>query len=146
MKARIIDGFSTSEAALFAKVPYTTVDYWARTKLVVPSIAVARGTGSDRLYSFKDLIALRAIKELRENGTSTQALRKVVRYLRSHGWPDPLADCRLIKIGKEVCFVRGFRELEAVLRQPGQGLFAFMLDFGRIEQEISEKVDEHRAA
>ncbi len=74
--------FSTREAARISCVTHRTVDYWAKTKLIVPSIADANGTGSDRLYNFDDLMALRVAGALRESGTSTQALRKVIAYLR----------------------------------------------------------------
>jgi DNA-binding transcriptional MerR regulator len=145
MKRNTADTFSTSEAAQIAGVPYSRVDYWARTRLVVPSIANAKGTGSDRRYSSYDLLALRAVAELRANGSSTQSLRSVVRYLRAKGWPNPLADCHLVKVGNEVCFVRD-KDLMGTLKAPGQGVFTFMLNLQKLEQYVTARISELRAA
>jgi MerR HTH family regulatory protein len=65
-RANTKESFSAREAARIAGVPYASLDYWARTKLVVPSIADAKGTGTERRYSFNDLVALRVAA-----GTST---------------------------------------------------------------------------
>src|SRR5437016_7501251 len=115
MRQKVQDTFSTSEAARIGGVPYATLDYWSRSKLIVPSIAAASGTGSDRRYSFGDLLSIRTVVELRANGTSTQSLRKVIDRLRKEGFSSPLADCRLVKIADEICFVRGHKELFGAL-------------------------------
>src|SRR4051812_23561666 len=111
MQRKAQDSFSTNEAAHIAGVPYATLDYWTRSKLISPSITAANGTGSDRRYSFKDLIAIRTVVELRLNGASTQSLRTAVKRLRQDGCSDPLADCKIVKIGEELCVVRGHKEL-----------------------------------
>jgi DNA-binding transcriptional MerR regulator len=143
---RETETFSTSEAARITHVPHRTIDYWARTQLVVPSIADANGIGTDRLYNFKDLVALRVARELRQAGTSTQGIRRVIEHLRAHGWPDPLTQCRLVAVGSEVCFVRSCKQLENVLNRPGQGVFAFMLDFKETVAEVTRDVRALRAA
>ena len=75
------DSFSTGDAVRITGVSFRNIDYWARTKFIVPSIAEAQGTGTERRYSFTDLLALRVARELREAGVSTQSLRRVVEFL-----------------------------------------------------------------
>ena len=140
--ATLKKSFSTREAAQVSGVSHRTVDYWAKTKLIVPSIADANGTGTDRLYSFDDLVALRVVRELRLAGISTQALREVVKKLREKGWPKALSQLRLVGIGSQVCvvrFVRGCKQLEDALT--GQELFAFMVDFEHAVQDVQEGID-----
>jgi DNA-binding transcriptional MerR regulator len=119
--------FSAVEAAQFAKVPYASIDYWARTKLVVPSLAEAKGTGTDRRYCFSDLVALRLVKELREAGVSTQSLREVVKRVREVR--NPLSECRLLTIGSTVVWIKADDDVIDVLRHPDQRLFPFTAPF-----------------
>jgi DNA-binding transcriptional MerR regulator len=134
--AKLKKSFSTREAARISGVSHRTVDYWAKTKLIVPSIADANGTGTDRLYNFDDLMALRVAGALRESGTSTQALRKVIAYLREKGYPKGLSGYRLVMLGSDVCLVRNCRQLESALKHQGQGIFAFMIDISQAYQEV----------
>lgn len=55
--------FSTREAAALAGAPVRNVDYWARTGVATATVA-ASGTGSDRLYSYEDVVILAALAEL----------------------------------------------------------------------------------
>ena len=87
--AKATDSFSTGDAVRITGVSFRNIDYWARTKFIVPSIAEAQGTGTERRYSFSDLLALRVARELREAGVSTQSLRRVVEFLRTREGLDP---------------------------------------------------------
>lgn len=139
--------FSAGEAARIAGLSYRTVDHWARTKFIVPSIASARGTGTERRYGFGDLVALRVARELRQAGVSTQALRRIVAYLRKNkGLRNPLAEARLVVVGSDVCVVNGCNELDSLLRKPGQATFAFMVELGRAVEEVKTAVQSLRAA
>ena len=101
--AMATDSFSTGDAVRITGVSFRNIDYWARTKFIVPSIAEASGTGTERKYSFSDLLALRVARELREAGISTQSLRRVVDFLRTRrGLTNPLAECHLIVTGTDV--------------------------------------------
>ena len=66
-------GFTAGQAAKVTGLKYATVDYWDRSGFLSPSVAGAQGKGSDRVYSFQDLIALRVARQLREAGISLQA-------------------------------------------------------------------------
>src|SRR5690606_17509930 len=57
-------GYRGPAACQIAGITYRQLDYWARTKLVEPSIRTAHGSGSQRLYSFKDLLVLKIVKRL----------------------------------------------------------------------------------
>jgi DNA-binding transcriptional MerR regulator len=100
------EGFSTVEAAKVAGLPPRTVDYWAKTGFIAPSIADATGRGTEREYSFDDLVALCVARGLRKAGISMQALRLIVTGLRAKkGVRNPLAESRLIAVGSDVDLV-----------------------------------------
>lgn len=128
--------FSTGQAAKIAGVAHRTVDYWATIGLIVPSVAESSGTGKTRLYDFSDLVALRVARELRNAGISAQALRAVIECLRADGQGQTLTNMRLVAFGSDVVLVRTCRQLDSVLRRPGQGVFAFILDLQKTEQEV----------
>src|SRR5512138_2688938 len=69
-------------------ISYRQLDYWARTGLVVPSVRDASGSGSQRLYSFRDIVVLKVVKRLLDAGVSLQNIRKAIESLRSHGVAD----------------------------------------------------------
>ena len=141
------ESFSAGEASRLTGVPYRTLDHWARTKFIIPSVSEATGTGSDRQYAFNDLVSLRVAHELRQAGISTQALRLVVDYLKKHkGLTNPLAEARLVVVGSDVKLWSKCEELTSLLKQPGQAAFAFLLDIGRTAQEIRKDVQAIRAA
>lgn len=130
--------FSAGRAAKLTGVPYRTLDYWARSRFVVPGVARASGKGTQRLYSFQDLIALRVARELRAAGISLRALRKVIRYLRRRKGAS-FANTFLVSDGKDV-FERRADELISTLRQPGQLALAWLIDVGQIAEELEQAV------
>jgi len=141
------ESFSAGEAAQITGVPYRNIDHWARTKFIVPSISEARGTGTERKYAFDDLVALRVARELREAGISTQALRRVVDFLRrKKGLQNPLAESRLLVVGSDVKLVSGCEEVVSLLEKPGQAAFAFMVNLERTIEAIKRDVKALRAA
>jgi DNA-binding transcriptional MerR regulator len=133
--------FSTGEAVRITGVSFYNIDYWARTKFIVPSIAEAQGAGTERRYSFSDLLALRVARELREAGVSTQSLRRVVDFLRTKkGLTQPLAECRLIVTGTDVQVATSPEKIMSVLRTPGQTSFAFVFDLARTVDEMKQEI------
>jgi DNA-binding transcriptional MerR regulator len=139
--AQIKDSFSTGEAVRITGVSFRNIDYWARTKFIVPSIAEARGTGTERRYSFSDLLALRVARELREAGVSTQSLRRVVDFLRARkNLPNPLSDCHLIVTGSDVQVATSPEKIVSALRRPGQTSFAFVFDLARTVNEMKQDI------
>lgn len=140
--AKATDSFSTGEAVRITGVSFRNIDYWARTKFIAPSIAEANGTGTERRYSFSDLLALRVARELREAGISTQSLRRVVEFLRTRkGLANPLAECRLIVTGADVQVASSPQKIMSVLQAPGQTSFAFVFDLARTVGEMKEDIE-----
>lgn len=110
-----------------------------------PGVIDAKGKGSRRLYSFRDLVALRTAKELRDMGVPLQTLRKVVGFLRRvKGLENPLAEARLVVSGNDVLFVQNQEELVSLLRTPGQGVLRLVLDLPKIIEELREEVKKLR--
>jgi DNA-binding transcriptional MerR regulator len=142
-----MEGFTAKQVIVLTGVPYKRLDSWANSGFLMPSIAAADGTGSRRLYSFQDLVALRTTKILRDAGISLQGLRKVVQFLRdTHGTGQPLAQTRLIVAGDDVLMVQTDGDLMSVLRHPGQHVLRVVVDLGRLIQGLREEVTKLSAA
>ena len=71
-----------------AGITYRQLDYWARTGLVEPSVRAAHGSGSQRRYSFRDILVLKVVKRLLDTGISLQQIRAAVQHLRDRGTED----------------------------------------------------------
>ena len=77
-------GFRGPQVCSIVGITYRQLDYWARTDLVRPSVADAKGSGSQRRYSYRDLLELKVIKSLLDAGVSLQSARKAIEYLRKN--------------------------------------------------------------
>ena len=139
--AKATESFSTGDAVRITGVSFRNIDYWARTKFIVPSIAEAQGTGTERRYSFSDLLALRVARQLREAGVSTQSLRRVVEFLRMRKrLTHPLSECRLIVTGTDVQVATSPEKMMSALRAPGLTSFAFVFDIARTVEEMKQEI------
>ena len=78
-------GYRGPQVCSIVGITYRQLDYWARTDLLHPSISQARGSGSQRVYSYSDLLQLKVIKRLLDSGVSLQAARRAIECLRSSG-------------------------------------------------------------
>jgi DNA-binding transcriptional MerR regulator len=125
-------GYRGPAACKAAGITYRQLDYWARTRLVVPSIRPARGSGSQRLYGFRDILVLKVVKRLLDTGISLQQIRSAVEYLHQRGIAD-LAQVTLMSDGVSVYECTSPDEVVDLL-QGGQGVFGIAL--GRIWQEV----------
>ena len=94
-------GYRGPAACHAAGITYRQLDYWARTGLVEPSVRAAHGSGSQRLYSFRDILVLKVVKRLLDTGISLQQIRAAVQHLRDHGSED-LAQVTLMSDGVSV--------------------------------------------
>jgi DNA-binding transcriptional MerR regulator len=112
-------GFTGKRAAQVAGISYRQLDYWARTHLIRPSLADAQGSGSRRLYSYRDLLELRVIKNLIDAGIKLETVREVFAYLRAK-LGDDLASAHLVISGSTVVLCDGDELIDAVRR--GQGV------------------------
>jgi DNA-binding transcriptional MerR regulator len=139
MGKTVADSFTAGEVVRLTSVPYKTLDYWATSTFIVPSIAQAAGVGVWRAYSFDDLVAVRVAVRLRAAGVSLQALRRVVTHLRARGMETPLANVFLVSDGHDV-YERHGDELISTLRQPDQGAFGWVIDLGAVVEELHQAI------
>jgi DNA-binding transcriptional MerR regulator len=114
-------GYRGPTACSAAGITYRQLDYWARTELVAPSVRSAAGSGSQRLYSFKDILVLKVVKRLLDTGISLQNIRVAVEHLRERG-VDDLAHITLLSDGTTVYECTSSEEVVDLLRG-GQGVF-----------------------
>ncbi|GAB3142740.1 MerR family transcriptional regulator [Micromonospora sonneratiae] len=130
-------GYRGVTACHAVSISYRQLDYWARTGLVVPSIRDASGSGTQRLYSFRDLVVLKVVKRLLDAGVSLQNIRKAIETLRSRGVAD-LAGITLISDGTSVYECRSPEEVVDLL-QGGQGVFGIAISgaFREIQGSLS---------
>ena len=128
--------FSGKRTAEVVGITYRQLDYWARTDLVRPSLADARGSGTRRLYSYRDLIELKVIKTLLDAGIKLESVRDVFEYLRKHVGGD-IASAHLVISGNSVVLAEG-DELIDVLRQ-GQGVLN-VLSLAGVKDDIDTQL------
>ncbi|AYW78892.1 MerR family transcriptional regulator [Propionibacterium acidifaciens] len=119
-------GFRGPVACSAAGITYRQLDYWARTGLVTPGIRSAGGSGTQRLYSFRDILMLRVVKNLLDAGISLQQIRRAIDHLRSRG-DENLTGITLMSDGVSVYECTSEHEVLDLLRG-GQGMFAITLD------------------
>jgi len=125
-------GYRGPTACAAAGITYRQLDYWARTALVEPSVRAAHGSGSQRLYSFRDILVLKVVKRLLDTGISLQQIRAAVQHLRDRG-SDDLAQVTLMSDGVSVYECTSADEVVDLL-QGGQGVFGIAL--GRVWREV----------
>jgi DNA-binding transcriptional MerR regulator len=125
-------GYRGPTACSAAGISYRQLDYWARTGLVEPSIRAATGSGSQRLYGFRDILVLKVVKRLLDTGISLQQIRAAVQHLRERGTAD-LAQVTLMSDGVSVYECTSPDEVVDLLAG-GQGVFGIAL--GRVWQEV----------
>ena len=134
-------GFTPRQVMHLTGVPYSTLNLWAKNGLVPPSVAPGTGTGSERVYSFSDLVALKVAFELRKSGVTTSSIKKVVEFLReTEHMNKPLSEARLVVRGRDVAIVRE-GELVSVLSKPGQGYLSFVVDLPQMLGELVNVAD-----
>jgi DNA-binding transcriptional MerR regulator/predicted RNase H-like HicB family nuclease len=136
------DSFGSTFITQVMGISRSKLHYWDKTAGVVkPSVHPAAGTGTRRLYSYEDLIALEVVMALRELGFSLQRIRKSVRYLRERfpDLPQPLGALTFLTDGETIFVIpEDQQELEDTLRQ--QRVLAIPL--GSIVRHVNEAVEE----
>jgi DNA-binding transcriptional MerR regulator len=117
-----VDSVSGKKAADIVGISYRQLDYWARTDLIRPSVADAKGSGSRRRYSYRDLLELKLVKTLLDDGIKLESIREAFGYLREQLGED-LSTAKLVIAGNSAILVRENDELvDVVNRYQGQGV------------------------
>jgi DNA-binding transcriptional MerR regulator len=125
-------GYRGTAAAAASGISYRQLDYWDRTSLLQPSVRSATGSGSQRLYAFRDILVLKLVKRLLDTGVSLQQIRIAVDQLRAAGLND-LARITLMSDGARVYLCTSEDEVIDLLGR-GQGVFGIAV--GRVLREV----------
>jgi DNA-binding transcriptional MerR regulator len=125
-------GFRGPQACSIVGITYRQLDYWARTGLVEPELKEAKGSGTQRVYSFKDLVHLRVIKNLLDAGVALPKIRKAIRYITDE-LRTPLENVTIMSDGKSIYAATSDSEIVDLLRK-GQGVFGIAL--GRVYRDL----------
>ena len=133
-----VQGFRAPQVCKIVGITYRQLDYWARTDLLVPSLQAAHGSGSQRLYSFQDVVQLRVVKRLLDAGMSLKKIRQAMDLLRSQLQSDsPLADVTLLSDGNTIYAAHSPDEVVDVFRR-GQGVFGIAV--GPVQEELEGEI------
>jgi len=131
-------GFRAPQVCTIVGITYRQLDYWARTDLLVPSLQTAQGSGSQRLYSFQDIVQLRVVKRLLDAGMSLKKIRTAMDLLRDQLQSDsPLTDVTLLSDGLTIFAAHSADELVDVFRR-GQGVFGIAV--GPVHAELEGEI------
>jgi len=131
-------GYRGTVAARAAGISYRQLDYWARTELVEPTVRSAAGSGSQRLYGFRDILVLKLVKRLLDTGISLQQIRTAVNQLREAGVND-LATTTLMSDGASVYLCSSDDEVIDLVSR-GQGVFGIAV--GKVLREVESSLIE----
>ncbi len=130
-----LEGYRGPAVCKIVGITYRQLDYWARTGLVNPSVRKADGSGTQRLYSFDDIVQLRVVKRLVDTGVSLQRVRLAIDELRDRGRSP--SDVTLVSDGSSVFMVDDNAQVIDLLAR-GQGVFAIAL--GPVVDELRGEV------
>lgn len=131
-------GYRGPQVCSIVGITYRQLDYWARTGLLHPSINEAKGSGSQRVYSYTDLVQLKVIKRLLDAGVSLQAARKAIECLRSSG--DELASANLVIDGKRSVLAHSGEEVIDLLK--GGQTVLNIVPLGGVVSELKSAITE----
>ena len=125
------EGFRGPQVCAIVGISYRQLDYWARTNLLRPSISEARGSGTQRRYSYRDLLELKVIKRLLDAGVSLQSARRAIEVLRQSG--EDVATANLVLNGSQSLLARSGEEIIDLLKG-GQGVLNVVALAGVVEE------------
>jgi len=137
------EGFRGPQVCKIVGITYRQLDYWARTDLIRPSIADARGSGTQRRYAYRDLVELKVIKSLLDAGVSLQLARKGIEYLRQNLGGD-IASASLVLNGPSSVLTRSDGEVIDLMRK-GQGVMSIVA-LGPVVDQLESAIHELRPA
>jgi DNA-binding transcriptional MerR regulator len=139
-----LEGFTAHQASRFTGCTARQLRYWDQIGLVRPSVQQTGGRpGVPRMYSFRDLVALRVVKSLLDGGMSLQRVRRAWEFLnKKAGLDEHLAEVKLVTDGRTVFKV--VRREGEVLDALRQGQMAFFVAIDEVTRQVSDNVAEFR--
>lgn len=135
-------GYRGPQACSIVGITYRQLDYWTRTGLVIPSVQKAQGSGTQRLYSFNDLLQLKVIKSLTDAGASLQKVRQAIDYVRDNVHGD-WSSVTIVTDGEGVYACTSDDEVVDLLRR-GQGVLGAIVAVGRVAEQLEGTLAELR--
>jgi DNA-binding transcriptional MerR regulator len=135
-------GYRGPQTCKIVGITYRQLDYWTRTGLVEPSLQPAQGSGTQRLYSFNDLLQLKVIKSLTDAGASLQKVREAIDYVRNHVDQD-WSKVTIVANEGGVYACTSQAEVFDVMRK-GQGVLGAVVDVGHVRDQLSGTLHELR--
>ena len=131
-------GYRAPQVCKVVGISYRQLDYWARTGLITPSVQRASGSGTQRLYSFSDIVQLKVVKRLLDAGMSLKKIRKAMDILRAElASQNPLDDVTLLSDGITIYAAHSPSEVVDVFRG-GQGVFGIAV--GPVQVELAGEI------
>jgi len=135
-------GYRGPQACKIVDITYRQLDYWTRTGLVVPSLQEAKGSGTQRLYSFNDLLQLKVIKSLTDAGASLQKVRQAIEYVRDH-LSDDWSKVTIVTDGNGVYACTSDAQVVDLLRS-GQGVLGAIVAVDKVRERLAGTLRELR--
>jgi DNA-binding transcriptional MerR regulator len=126
------EGFRGPQVCKLVGITYRQLDYWARTDLIRPSLADAKGSGTQRRYAYTDLVELKVIKSLLDAGVSLRSARTAIEYLRTNLGED-IAAASLVLNGTGSVLARTDGEIVDLVRK-GQGVLNIVPLGGMVDE------------
>ena len=130
-------GYRGTVASKVAGITYRQLDYWARKQIVEPSITPSHGSGSRRLYSFKDVVILAVSKRLVDAGVNLQNVTAAIGFLARRTTAQ-LADVTIMCDGQQVYECTTSEQMLNLLRS---GKAVFGVSVGSLWHEIDEALE-----
>jgi DNA-binding transcriptional MerR regulator len=135
-------GYRGPQTCKIVDITYRQLDYWTRTGLVIPSVQAATGSGSQRLYSFNDLLQLKVIKSLTDAGGSLQKVRQAIDYVRDH-LDDDWSKVTIVTDGAGVYACTSDAQVVDLLRK-GQGVLGAIVAVDKVREQLQGTLRELR--
>jgi DNA-binding transcriptional MerR regulator len=128
-------GYRGPQACKIVGISYRQLDYWTRTGLIIPSLQEAKGSGTQRLYSFNDLLQLKVIKRLTDAGASLRKVRQAIDYVRND-LADDWEQATIVTDGDRVYACTTDAEVVDLLRK-GQGVLGAVVAVDKVREELT---------
>jgi DNA-binding transcriptional MerR regulator len=128
-------GYRGPQACKIVGITYRQLDYWTRTGLTPPSLQPASGSGTQRLYSFNDLLQLKVIKNLTDAGASLQKVRQAITYVRDN-LADNWSKLTIATDGAGVYACTSDAEVIDLLRS-GQGVLGAVVAVDKVREQLA---------
>ncbi len=134
----MFESFSSPQVMKICRITKRQLQTWLESGLITPSVFQGEGRGEHHRYSFIDLVAIRTLVEIRQQGMSVQVIKRIAERVVEYGGSS-FADCFLAFDGHDVILRRG-EDLVSLIRNPGQLAFMWVISLDHLEKEVRQSV------